>query len=365
MKVLQIGMGNNPGGVEAFVMNYYRQLSLKGIRFDFVSMYGEIAFHQEILSLGGQVFLVPNVKKDYFGYVKAMKEILAEGRYDVVHVNMLSAANILPLRLAKEAGVGKVIAHSHNASAPGMLRRILDQWNRPKISRYADVLAACGEKAGRWLFGDQAYEQGQVVLLSNAIDVERFLFSEEKRKAARAKLGLTDGFVIGHVGRFQLQKNHERILEIFRQIQEMEPDVRLLLVGEGELLPKIREKAREYQLEKQIVFAGVRSDVEDCLCAMDVFLFPSLFEGLPFTLVEAQANGLPCVISDRITREVVLDEERVCCLSLENSDTAWAAKVLSYKGCGREEPQITKKRLVAAHFDIHNEADRLLELYNR
>ncbi len=149
-----------------------------------------------------------------------MKEILAEGRYDVVHVNMLSAANILPLRLAKEAGVGKVIAHSHNASVPGMLRRILDQWNRPKISRYADVLAACGEKAGRWLFGDQAYEQGQVVLLSNAIDVDRFLFSEEKRKAARAKLGLTDGFVIGHVGRFQLQKNHERILEIFRQIQE-------------------------------------------------------------------------------------------------------------------------------------------------
>ena len=136
-------------------------------------------------------------------------------------------------------------------------------------------------------------------------------------------------------------------------------------MGEGELLPKIREKAREYQLEKQIVFAGVRSDVEDCLCAMNVFLFPSLFEGLPFTLVEAQANGLPCVISDRITREVVLDEEKVCCLSLENSDTAWAAKVLSYKGCGREEPQITKKRLVAAHFDIHNEADRLLELYNR
>ena len=171
MKVLQIGMGNNPGGVEAFVMNYYRQLSLKGIRFDFVSMYGEIAFHQEILSLGGQVFLVPNVKKDYFGYVKAMKEILAEGRYDVVHVNMLSAANILPLWSGKKRrqAVGKAIAHSHNASAPGMLRRRLDQWNRPKISGSADVLAACGEKAGRWLFGDQAYEQGQVVLLSNAI----------------------------------------------------------------------------------------------------------------------------------------------------------------------------------------------------
>nr|WP_294528164.1 glycosyltransferase family 1 protein [uncultured Blautia sp.] len=365
MKVLQIGMGNNPGGVEAFVMNYYRQLSKRGIRFDFVSMYGEIAYHQEILSLGGRVFLVPNVKKDYFGYVKAMKKILSEGKYDVVHVNMLSAANILPLRLAKEAGVGKVIAHSHNASAPGMLRRMMDQWNRSKISRYADVLAACGEKAGRWLFGDQAYEQGKVTLLSNAIDVDRFLFSEEKRKKVRESLELTGSFVIGHVGRFQLQKNHERILEIFRQILETEPDARLLLVGEGELLPRIREKACEYQIEKQIVFAGVRSDVEDCLCAMDVFLFPSLFEGLPFTLVEAQANGLSCVISDKITREVVLDQEKVCCLDLEKDDKIWAEKVLSYKEYKREDQKKTKERLVAAHFDIHKEADRLLELYSR
>lgn len=365
MKILQIGMGNNPGGVEAFVMNYYRQLSAKGIQFDFVSMYGEIAYHQEILSLGGRVFLVPNVKKNYFGYVKAMKKILAEGRYDVVHVNMLSAANILPLRLAKEAGVGKVIAHSHNSSAPGMLRRLMDEWNRPKISRYANVLVACSEKAGRWLFGDQAYDRGQVILLSNAIDVDRFLFSEETRKAVRERLGLSGCFVIGHVGRFQLQKNHERILEIFRQLLKTEPNARLLLIGEGELLPKIREKACEYQIEKRIIFAGIRADVEKYLCAMDVFLFPSLFEGLPFTLMEAQANGLPCVISEGITREVVLDEEKVCCLSLEKSDTVWAEKILAYKGCHREEPEKTKERLAKAHFDIKNEAGRLLELYRR
>ena len=180
MKILQVGLGNNPGGMEAFVMNYFRELARQGVSFDFVSMYGTIAYEKEILELGGRVFYVPKIKKDYFSYIKAFRMLLSREKYDVVHVNMLSAANIVPLRLAKQAGVRKVIAHSHNASAPGMLRRILDQWNRPKISRYADVLAACGEKAGRWLFGDQAYEQGQVVLLSNAIDVDRFLFSETK-----------------------------------------------------------------------------------------------------------------------------------------------------------------------------------------
>ena len=136
-------------------------------------------------------------------------------------------------------------------------------------------------------------------------------------------------------------------------------------MGEGELLPKIREKAREYQLEKQIVFAGVGQMWKTVFVLWMCSFFPSLFEGLPFTLVEAQAEWTALCDFRQDYREVVLDEERVCCLSLENSDTAWAAKVLSYKGCGREEPQITKKRLVAAHFDIHNEADRLLELYNR
>ena len=135
MKILQVGLGNNPGGMEAFVMNYFRELAKQGISFDFVSMYGTIAHEEEILKLGGRVFYVPNVKKDYFGYVKAFRELLARECYDVVHVNMLSAANIVPLRLAKEAGVGKVIAHSHNASAPGLVRKLMDGMNRPKLNR--------------------------------------------------------------------------------------------------------------------------------------------------------------------------------------------------------------------------------------
>ena len=166
MKILQVGLGNNPGGVEAFVMNYFRELSKNGVSFDFVSMYGIIAYEKEILSLGGRVFYVPNVKKDYFGYVRKFTALLEKEKYDVVHVNMLSAANILPLQLAKKAGVKKVIAHSHNASAPGMLRKMMDKLNRPKLNRYADRKLACSEVAGRWLFGEMAYNRGPIALLN-------------------------------------------------------------------------------------------------------------------------------------------------------------------------------------------------------
>lgn len=363
MKILQVGLGNNPGGVEAFVMNYYRELAGQGISFDFVSMYGTIAYEEEIKSLGGRVFYVPNVKKDYFGYIKQMKSLLAREHYDVVHVNMLSAANILPLRLAHEAGVKNVIAHSHNASAPGMLRKLMDRVNRPKIHRYANQKLACGETAGRWLFGDAAFDRGEVTLVSNAIAVEKYLFSPENRKQIREEYGFEHTFLIGHVGRFQVQKNHESVLDIFHVIAEKEPDAALCLIGDGELLEPIKKKTAEYGLADRVFFAGVRSDVEKFLSAMDVFLFPSLFEGLPFTLVEAQANGLPCVISDTITEEIVLDKDQVKQLSLEEKPDVWAKEICRYRNWKREDNCTVKSRIRNAHLDISTEAKRLIALY--
>ena len=362
MKILQVGMGNNPGGVEAFVMNYFRELSRQGISFDFVCMYGTIAYEEEICQLGGHVFYVPNVKKDYFGYVKAFRQLLRREKYDIVHVNMLSAANIVPLRLAKEAGA-KVIAHSHNASAPGFLRKVLDGLNRPKLSRYADRKFACSETAGRWLFGDKAYNKGEVALVANAIETDRYSFSEKNRQEIRKDLGISDHLVIGHVGRFQLQKNHQAILDVFCELQKKEPDSRLCLIGEGELKEQIQEQAAKAGVLDKIIFTGVCPDVERYLSAMDVFLFPSLFEGLPFTLLEAQANGLPCVISDRITEAAVISRENVRALSLDESPMSWADSVLELNKAGRIGTQQAKERLKSAGFDIHEEARKLLLLY--
>ena len=365
VKILQVGLGNNPGGMEAFVMNYFRELSRQGISFDFVSMYGTIAYEQEILKLGGRVFYVPNVKKDYYGYVKAFRRLLKEEQYDIVHVNMLSAANIVPLRLAKQAGVGKVIAHSHNASAPGLIRKLMDKWNRPGLNRYADRKLACSEKAGRWLFGNAAFDKGEVTVVSNAIDTGKYGFSSENRAAVRRMLGVGDGILVGHVGRFQVQKNHEAIVRIFYEIQKIMPTARLCLIGDGDLKEKICQEFREMGIPEKVVFAGVCPDVERYLSAFDVFLLPSLFEGLPFTLLEAQANGLPCVISDQITEEAVLLKEKIISLSLEKSDREWAKAVISCAKKGREEKEKSAELLAEAHFDIHQEAGRLMELYEK
>lgn len=366
MKILQVGLGNNPGGMEAFVMNYFRELAKQGITFDFVCMYGTIAHEKEILQLGGRVFYVPNVKKDYFGYVKAFSELLERERYDVVHVNMLSAANIVPLRLAKKAGVKKVIAHSHNASAPGLVRKILDGVNRPKINRFVNQKFACSETAGRWLFGDAAYDKGEVTLVANAIETDKYGFSKENRQSVRARLGLAkNALVIGHVGRFQVQKNHEKIIEIFCEIEKKEPEARLCLIGDGELKEQIQEQAGKAGVLDKIIFTGVCPDVERYLSAMDVFLFPSLFEGLPFTLLEAQANGLPCVISDQITKEAVISRENIKALSLAESPGKWADTVFEMNKTGRVEREVAARRLAAAGFDIHEEARKLLELYEK
>lgn len=362
MKVLQVGLSNNPGGVEAFAMNYFRELQKKDVIFDFVCMYGKIAYEDEIQALGGQIFNVPNVKTNYFGYKKEFLKILENENYDAVHVNMLSAANMVPLRLAHRAGVKKVIAHSHNASAPGIVRNVMHMVNRGKISRYANVKAACGKKAAEFMFGERSVQNGDVHLMQNAVDIQRYLFFEEKRRKIRELLGWENKFVVGHVGRFEAQKNHAAVIEIFREVLKTEPDAKLCLVGDGEFKSSVEEKVRECGLTDSVYFAGVRTDVENYLSAMDVFLMPSLFEGLPFALVEAQANGLPCVVSDTISREAFLTE-KICVLSLQQAYHDWAECIVQYQGYQRQDNTEVSDRLERAHFDIKVEAGRLKSLY--
>lgn len=301
MKILQIGMGNVAGGLEAFVMNYYRVLVHMDIQFDFVCMYDKIAYEEEIRKLGGRIYYIPNVKKNYQGYIKELKKILKETKYDAVHVNMLSAANIVPLRVAHTMKVPKIIAHSHSSSCPGLIRKIMDNWNRPKIAKYATDRIACGEMAGRWLFGDKAFQSGQVTLINNAIQAEKFSFSEKDRDSLRKELGWENKTVIGHVGRFDIPKNHDRMLDIFQQIVSEKKDVMLCLVGPKEgLYKEIKEKTVQKGLEDKVYFAGKQENIRRYLSAMDVFLFPSVFEGVPFALIEAQANGLACVMSEAV-----------------------------------------------------------------
>ena len=364
MKILQIGMGNVAGGLEAFVMNYYRVLVRMDVQFDFVCMYDKIAYEDEIYRLGGKVYYVPNVKRDYRGYAKSLKQILRKEKYDAVHVNMLSAANIVPLRIAHTMGIKKVIAHSHSSSCPGVIRNLMDSWNRPRISRYATDKVACAEIAGRWMFGSKAFEQGEVTVIQNAICADKFSFSAEERKLLREEMGWQGKTVIGHVGRFDIPKNHERMIEILASLRDREENVVLCLVGPKEgLYPSVREKAQKLGVEDKICFAGKQENIRRYLSAMDVFLFPSLFEGVPFALIEAQTNGLACVMSDAVSEEAVVFPEAVKRLPLQEENRVWADTLLEMSRLRKTDADSTKQRLAEAHFDITKEAQRLKQLY--
>lgn len=363
MKVLQIGLGNASGGVEAFVMNYYRELVKLNVQFDFVCMYGKIAYEEEIKSLGGHVFYVPNAKENYFGYVTGLKKVLNREHYDAVHVNMLSAANLVPLKTAKRMGIKKIIAHSHNSSCPGFVRQFMDKINKPKITRYATDLLACGDEAARWLFGEEMFDSGKVVIMQNAVLMEKYLFSEKNRQVIREKYGWGKRFIVGHVGRFELQKNHEAVIEIFKHVQKRVPDALLCMVGDGVLRSHIEELVSFAGLQDNVFFAGNQENVSEFLSAMDVFLFPSLFEGVPFAMIEAQVNGLSCVMSDTISKETVILSDQVKVLSLNMDYKIWADCICDFQEAKRVDECAIKEGVKKKHFDIIKEAERLKQLY--
>lgn len=364
MKILQIGMGNVAGGLEAFVMNYYRVLVHMDVQFDFVCMYDKIAHEKEIKELGGKVYYLPNVKKDYRGYKKGLEKVLRETSYEAVHVNMLSAANIVPLRIAHKMGVKKVIAHSHSSSCPGLIRKTMDRYNRPKLRKYVTDYVACGELAGKWMFGETVFADGKVTIINNAINTEKFVFSSEKRRELRERSGWQEKLVIGHVGRFDIPKNHDRMIDLLQCTLEKRKNVILCLVGPKEgLYEQIKEKVQAQGLQENVYFAGKQEDIQAYLSAMDIFLFPSIFEGVPFALIEAQANGLPCLMSDSVSEEAVVFKGNVQRLSLQTDDQMWADTLLSMSKIKRTSAEKIMEQMKEAHFDIRSEAIRLKNLY--
>lgn len=366
MKVLQIGLGFNPGGMESFIMTYYRELRKCGVQFDFIAMFPHIAYEEEIQALGGKIYHTSDARKHPVAFYREMRNILKAETYDVVHANMLSAANIVPLIAAKRGAVRKIIAHSHNSSTPGIVRNILHRINKPLIPHFATDLFACSAKAGKWMYSDKMMKTERFHIIPNALDMKKFLYDETGREQVRAELGLKDRLVIGHVGRFEEQKNHEFLIEVFREIAAAREDAVLLLIGEGELQDGIRRKVKDYGLTDKVRFLGVRSDVPRLWKAMDIFILPSLFEGLPIVALEAQASGVCSILADTITREVQLTDN-VSFLSLNDSPEKWCEEVLSHIGYVRN--QAVNEKILAdfrkAGYDIETAAQALLSYYKQ
>lgn len=265
------------GGVEAVVMNYYRHIDHSKVQFDFICDDDSTNIpYDEIEKLGGKVILIPPYQK-VFKYQKELRRVLREGKYKIVHSH-INTLSVFPLYAAKKVGVPVRIAHSHSTTNKKEWKKnLLKQVLRPFSKKYATNYMCCSELAGRWLFGDKAYDEGKVCLLNNAIDLDKFKYDKKIRDKKRKELGIKeDTIVIGHIGRFVAQKNHTFLIDIFNQFHKKEKNSILLLAGQGPLQEEIKNKVRELGLDDSVGFLGQRNDANELYQAFDVFLLPSL-----------------------------------------------------------------------------------------
>ena len=363
IRVLQVVTSMDVGGIEVLLMNLYRHIDRSVLQFDFLLHRLQVThFEKEIQELGGRIYRVPPVNPlHHHAYLKALEAFfVAHTEHKIVHAHN-NAFSMYVLRAAKKAGVSVCIAHSHIADVPfDWKRSIFYNYCRIKINKYVDYAFACSNDAGKWLFGKHILNIDCFHVLHNGIICEKFRYSEMIRRDLRTKLGIGNQFVIGHIGRFSEQKNQLFILSVFSKILQSHPESLLLFVGDGKGREKIEHQAQNMNLIGKVQFLGVRSDVPNLMQAMDVFLFPSLFEGFPVTLVEAQAAGLPCVVSDTISKEVKITD-LVEFVPLSKSPEEWAKIVL-------EKVNVTKRKdyseeVKKAGFDVTENAKWLQEFY--
>lgn len=291
------------GGVEAVIMNYYRNIDRTKIQFDFICDSDSTNIpYDEIKKLGGKVIICPPYQK-VLKYEKFLIDLFKKNNYKIVHSN-INALSVFPLRAAKKAGVPIRIAHSHSTTNKKEWKKnLMKQALRPFSKKYATDYFACTEHAGRWLFGNKEYDKGTVYLLNNAIDLDKYKYDEKIRNSKRKELKIKPStFVVGHIGRFVEQKNHRFLIDIFNEIHKKNNDSLLLLAGQGPLMDEMKEKVHNLGLDDNVQFLGQRKDANELYNVMDLFLFPSLYEGLGMVLIEAQANGLPCIASTEVPK---------------------------------------------------------------
>lgn len=345
------------------IMNVFRHIDRTKVQFDFVENTDQVAaYDEEIQQLGGRVFRCPHYNGlNHAKYVRWWNRFFLEhaGEYAAVHGHLGSTASIY-LSAAKKYGV-YTIAHSHNTNGVGFKHSLYRMYSFP--TRYiADYFFACSQAAGNDRFGKKvASDPSRFRVINNAIDTGLFGFQPQVRGLMREKLHVAEGeILIGHVGRFVEQKNHLFLVDIFSEIYKMEPKAKMLLIGQEDPEEKVRKKVESLGLSERVIFAGVQDHPERFYQAMDVFVFPSLFEGLGMVAVEAQTSGLPCVISDTVSEECILANDLVVVRSLEDSPSLWAESALAHVRDERTDHSVT---VAAKGYDVHDTALWLTDFY--
>lgn len=342
------------GGIEHFVMDYYRHIDRSRVQFDFlVSVDKKGYFDEEIQSLGGVIHHACPLNKGVIKNYQDIARIVRENQYMIIHRHTGSAFGYFDLKAAKHGGAQHLIMHSHNNQAGNT---ILHYMSKIFLKVECEKLA-CSQEAGEWLFG----KKSNFKVINNAIECDKFHFSALEREKVKRELGLQGKFVIGHVGRFEKQKNHQRILDIFKQIASSKKNSVLVCIGIGSLMDECKSQAFNLDIQDRVMFLGARSDVNKLMQAFDVFLLPSLYEGFPFVLVEAQASGLPCVVSTCVPSECNVTGN-VQFISLEETNRTWAEKIIELDNVEIDRDAYATM-ISEKGFDINRESEKLCAYY--
>ena len=360
VRVLQVATIMNRGGLETMLMNYYRKVDKTKIQFDFMVHRMERGdYDDEIEAMGGRIYRMPQIKPgNYRKYFKELERFFEEhSEYKVVHSHINENSGFV-LRAAKKYGVPCRIAHNHVSGLGIDYKFPFRMYARMVLKNMPTDLYACSEEAGKWLFGKNKVINNEINILNNAIDLENFKYKQAIRNKLRNELNIDNKLVIGHVGRFHKSKNHEFLVDVFNEVYKKNKDTVLLLIGNGSELNSIKDKVNKLNINENVIFLGVRSDISQLMNAMDVFVFPSKFEALPVVLVEAQATGLKCIVSTGVPPEVDITNS-IEFLELTQRPNVWANKILNLDIKHNDNSILIKEK----GYDIWDNVNKLTQMY--
>ena len=352
-RIMILGMSPKVGGVESYIMNCLKNIDRSKYEFYF-PYYTEIAYREELLELGAKLLKLETTRHNPYHYIKYVNQLFEKIHFNAVYYNTCDIMSMDMIMFGKKHGVPVRIIHSHNSSnivKPDLFHQFTEKWCRKHLDKYATKLLACSQVAGEWMFDGRSFE-----IIKNGIDVSKFSFSEHIRLQKRKELGLEGKYVVGFVGSLWEQKNPLFLIDLIQHICKKNSKAVLLVVGDGDLKEEMQNRVQSKGLTDNVSFLGVRSDISQIMCAMDHFVLPSKFEGLPFVLVEAQCSGLPCTTSTNVSKESNITGE-VNYLSLDTSLDKWTDVLINTKSLHKREeyPQIISDK----GYDIASTVERI------
>lgn len=352
IRVLHVLNSMNRGGTETMIMNYYRNINRNNVQFDFLlTCSKKCDYEEEIISLGGKIYrITPLTIISVHKYIKEIATFLSKNdSYNIIHSHT-SSKSFIPLLIAKLYNIPVRISHSHNNKSEKNIKGLIRNILKIPLKLVTTDFFACSIEAAEWLYGKKFITKNNYTIIKNAIDIEKFEYNEKLRTQLRESLGLNENFLIGNIARFNHQKNHEFLIDIFKEVYQLNKNARLILVGDGELKRTIQNRVKTYGLEDKCIFMGVRDDIPQILSALDVFILPSKFEGLGLVLIEAQASGLYSFTSADVVSKEAKVTELLEFISLQSNAKTWAEKIVKYSN-GYKRMNL-KKDIIKSGYDI-------------